>query len=164
MSWAHRQDDEWRAFTEENVKGDGTLLFGRVTYEMMARFWPTPEAVKALPAVARRMNGGRKVVFSRTLDQASWSNTLLVKGDPAAEVARMKREPGPDLVVLGSATIVPLLAQARLVDEFQLAVAPVVLGSGKSMFAGIGEPLALRLKATRTFGNGSVLLTYEPAR
>ncbi len=85
MSWAHKDDPEWNAFAADNAKGGGTLLFGRITYEMMASWWPTPQAMKSMPAVAERMNHLPKVVFSRTLDKASWNNTKLVKKDIAAD-------------------------------------------------------------------------------
>jgi dihydrofolate reductase len=163
MSWAHRQDAEWRAFTAENAKGGGTLLFGRVTYEMMASFWPTPQAMQAAPQVAASMNAMPKIVFSRTLKQASWSNTRLLKGDLAAEVKALKNEAGPDLVLMGSASIVSQLAEAGLVDEFQVVVNPVVLGGGKSMFAGIKGRLPLATVRTRAFNNGNVLLCYTRA-
>src|SRR5688572_9713524 len=102
MSWAHKQDPEWNEFAASNASGGGALLFGRVTYEMMASFWPTPAAKQSLPVVAEGMNNMPKVVFSRTLKKASWKNTRLVKGDLAAEVRTMKREPGPDMAILGS--------------------------------------------------------------
>jgi dihydrofolate reductase len=163
MSWAHKQDDEWKAFVAENAKGDAVLLFGRITYDMMASFWPTPMAIESNPLVAKRMNHQQKVVFSRTMGRASWKNTRLVKGDLAKEVRKMKKAPGPDMVILGSASIVSQLAQEGLIDEFQIFVSPVALGSGKSMFAGIRGKLALKLTRTRIFGNGSVLLCYAPA-
>ena len=95
MSWAHKRDPEWQAFVSENASGGGQLLFGRVTYDLMASFWPTPLAAQSNPIVAERMNSLRKFVFSRTLDKASWSNTTLLKGDLAAEVRKLKQEPGP---------------------------------------------------------------------
>jgi dihydrofolate reductase len=162
ISWAHKQDAEWNAFVGENASGGGELLFGRITYELMASYWPTPQAMENDPVVAAGMNELPKVVFSRTLTQASWSNTRLVKGDPAAAVRRMKQETGKDMVILGSGSIVAQLAQAGLIDEYQVVVNAVVLGEGKTMFAGIGEPLTLRRTQTRTFGNGNVLLCYEP--
>src|SRR5215208_4219424 len=94
MSWAHKNDPEWNEFTAENAKGEGTLLFGRITYELMASWWPTPNAINAFPEVAKRMNSAPKVVFSRTLDKPTWNNTTLVKGDLAAEVRKLKKEPG----------------------------------------------------------------------
>jgi dihydrofolate reductase len=162
LSWAHKQDPEWNAFVADNAKGGGVLLFGRITYQMMASFWPTPAAIENFPIVAKRMNSGPKVVFSKTLDKASWNNTKLVKGDLAAEVRKMKNEPGDNMVILGSGTIVSQLAQEGLIDEFQIVVNPVVLGQGKSMFDGIKEKLTLKQTKTRTFGNGNVLLCYEP--
>jgi dihydrofolate reductase len=162
MSWAHQDDPEWTAFAAENARGGGVLLFGRITYEMMASYWPTPAARANAPAVAEGMNRMPKVVFSRTLDKASWQNTTLVKGDIVAAVRGMKHEPGEGMAILGSGSIVSQLTQARLIDEYQIVVHPVVLGKGKSMFEGIGDRLSLRLTKTRVFGNGSVVLWYEP--
>jgi dihydrofolate reductase len=164
MSWAHKQDAEWKAFVDENAKGGGELMFGRVTYQMMASFWPTEQAKQFAPVVAERMNGLPKVVFSRTLDKATWSNTKLVKGDLATEVRKMKGDPGPGLVIMGSGSIVSQLAPEGLIDEFQVVVNPIVLGKGRTMFEGVPGRLNLRLLRTRSFGNGNVLLCYEPAR
>ena len=102
MSWAHQQDPEWNAFVADNASGESELLFGRVTYELMAGFWPTPQALAVMPAVAEHMNRLPKVMFSRTLDTASWSNTRLMKSDLVAAVRTLKREPGPDFTILGS--------------------------------------------------------------
>jgi dihydrofolate reductase len=164
MSFAHneQQDAEWDAFVAGNATGGGVLLFGRVTYELMASFWPTPYAAQAMPQVAERMNNMPKVVFSRTLEKASWNNTKLVKNDMAREIRKMKKGSGEDMVILGSGSIVSQLAQERLIDEYQIVVNPVALGSGRTMFDGIKENLSLRLKSTRSFGNGNVLLCYEP--
>jgi dihydrofolate reductase len=162
MSWAHKQDAEWNAFVADNASGGGLLLFGRITYELMASYWPTPHASQNAPLVAERMNNLPKVVFSRTLDKASWSNTKLVKGDMAAEVRKIKQEPGPDMAILGSGSIVCQLAQEGLIDEYQIVMNPVVLGQGRTMFEGIKEKLTLKLTRTRTFGNGNILLCYEP--
>jgi dihydrofolate reductase len=163
MSWAHKQDAEWNAFVAENARGEGMLLFGRITYDLMASYWPTPLAMKNNRTVAEGMNRMPKAVFSRTLDKASWSNTMLVKGDLAAEVRKMKAESGPGMVILGSGSIVSQLAQEGLIDEYQIALSPVVLGKGKTMFEGVDKKLSLKLTKSRTFGNGSVFLCYEPA-
>jgi dihydrofolate reductase len=162
MSWAHKQDAEWNSFVEENASAGGELLFGRITYELMSSFWPTLFALKNYPIVAERMNSLPKVVFSRTLDKASWNNTKLVKGDMAAGIRKMKEEPGKDMVIFGSGSIVSQLAQESLIDEYQIVVNPIVLGKGRTMFEGIKEKLNLKLTKTRTFGNGNVLLCYEP--
>jgi len=139
------------------------LVFGRVTYELMAGYWPTPIADQHDPVVAASMNSMSKVVFSRTLDQASWSNTRLVKGDLVSEIRKMKDEPGPGMAILGSGSIVSQLALEHVIDEYQMVVDPVALGKGRTMFEGIQEKLNLKLTKTRTFQNGKVYLCFEPA-
>jgi dihydrofolate reductase len=153
MRWAHREneDAEWKAFVSGNARGGGILLFGRITYELMASYWPTPLAIQNDPVVAERMNALPKVVFSRTLDRASWENTTVVKEDPASAVRAMKQERGSDLAVMGSGTIVSQLTRAGLVDEFQVVVIPIILGRGRTMFDGIDAKVRLQLTKTRTF-------------
>jgi dihydrofolate reductase len=162
MSWAHKNDAEWNAFVNENASGSGVLVFGRITYELMASYWPTPMALKNSPIVAKGMNDMPKIVFSRTLDKASWNNTKLVKGDLATEVRKMKNEPGPNMVILGSGSIVSQLAQQNLIDEYQVALSPIVLGKGRTMFEGVKDKLNLKLTKSRTFGNGTVFTCYQP--
>ena len=165
MSWAHRPSDpEWDEFVAGNAQSGGELLFGRVTYEMMASFWPTPVAAKQFPEVAEGMNNSPKVVFSRTMDQATWQNTRLIKGNLTEEVRKLKEESGDHLVIMGSGSIISQLALENLIDEYQMVVNPIVLGAGRTMFDGINEKLKLKLTNTRAFGNGNVLLTYEPKR
>ena len=164
ISWAHQDDSEWKDFTKENVSGGGgILLFGRVTYEMMASHWPTPQAKEQFPEVADKMNSAQKVVFSKTLNKVSWNNTRLVKADLVTEVRKMKKATPEGIVILGSGTIVSQLAQANLVDQYQLVVNPVVLGDGRTLFEGMKNKLRLKRTQSRTFKNGNVLLTYEPA-
>ena len=162
MSWAHKHDPEWREFVSGNASGGGTLVFGRVTYEMMKSYWPTPAAQQAEPVVADGMNKLPKVVFSRTLERASWQNTQLVKGDIVAETRKMKGEPGSDMVIMGSGTIVSQLTTAHLIDEYQIVTNPVVLGSGRTMFDGVPEKVGLALKKTRAFSNGNIVSWYAP--
>ena len=107
------------------------------------------------------MNNLRKVVFSRTMNKASWSNTKLVKDDLIGAVRKMKAETGNGMVIFGSGSIVSQLAQHNLIDEYQLVVVPVVLGKGRTMFEGITEKLSLKLTKSRNFHNGNVLLCYE---
>jgi len=163
LSWAHKggQDAEWSAFVAENASAGGPLLLGRITYELMVSYWPTPQALEQQPVVAARMSGLPKVVISRTLDKSSWNNTTVVNGGLAAEVRRMKEEAGDPLVILGSGSVVAQLAQEGLIDEYQIVVNPVVLGRGRTMFDGVREQLTLKRTGTRTFGNGNVLLSYE---
>jgi dihydrofolate reductase len=164
MRWAHnaKPDAEWSAWAAGNASGEGVLVFGRITYQLMASYWPTPMASKNDPVVAAGMNSMRKIVFSRTLNEAPWNNTKLVKSDLATEIRKMKNEPGPDMAILGSGTIVSQLAQEGLIDEFQVAVIPLVLGKGRTMFDGVTKKLPLKLTKTRSFANGNVVLWYEP--
>ncbi len=152
------------SFVTENARGDSEFLFGRITYDLMASFWPTPMALTMMPAVAAQLNGLPKVVFSRTLASAAWSNTTVSKGDLVQEVQRMKAAPGADMVIMGSGTIVAQLTQAGLIDEFQLVLNPIVLGRGRTLFEDVSSAPLLKPARTRTFGNGNVLLCYEPVR
>jgi dihydrofolate reductase len=162
MSWAHTRDAEFGAFVQGNASGGGELVFGRITYELMASYWPTSMAMENDPVVAKGMNDLPKVVFSRTMGKASWNNTRLMKGEPAAEMRRMKKESGQDMVIMGSGSIISQLAEERVIDEYQMVVVPVVLGKGRTMFDGVKEKLGMKLVRSRVFGNGNVFLCYEP--
>jgi dihydrofolate reductase len=106
LGWAKgHTDPEFNAFVADNAESGGLLVFGRITYELMTSYWPTPQAMENDPVVAERMNSLPKVVFSRTLDKASWNNTKLAKSGLAAEIRRMKQEPGDDMTILGSGSI-----------------------------------------------------------
>ena len=162
MSWAHQNaDEEWNKFTSENASGGGTLLFGRVTSDLMASFWPTPMAMQQMPDVAKAMNNYRKVVFSRTMDHADWANTTRIKDDLIGAVRKLKEEDGEGMVIMGSGTIISQLAQEDLIDNYRIIVHPLVLGSGRTMFEGVSRTLDLKLTASRSFNNGNVLLSYD---
>lgn len=164
IGWAYKevQDAEWNAFVQENASGEGSLVLGRITYEMMAGYWATPAAFQNDPAVAKGMNRLQKLVFSRTLQQAAWQNTVLIHENIASEIANRKHASENDLVILGSGSIVSQLTQARLIDEYQMVVNPVILGSGRTQFEGAQGQFSLRLFKTRAFQNGNVVLWYEP--
>jgi dihydrofolate reductase len=164
MSWAHKQDPEWIEFISGNANPGGALLFGRVTYDLMSRYWPTPLALQNNASVAEGMNNCPKVVFSRTMAQAEWNNTTLIKTDIAAAVRKMKSEPGPGMAILGSGSIVAQLAPEGLIDEYQIVVNPIALGSGRTLFQGMESKLKLKLTNTRAFANGNVVLYYEPGK
>ncbi len=140
------------------------MLFGRVTYDMMAGFWPTPMAMQSLPAVATAMNKAEKIVFSRKMDKPSWNNTSLVRHDIAGAVAKLKRETGDGMVIMGSGSIVAQLAEAGLIDEYQIALSPVILGGGRTMFEGVTTRPTLKRTEARPFENGAVFLRYETVR
>jgi len=163
MGWAHNEaaDPEWDAFVNGNASGGGLLVFGRITYQMMAGYWPTREAARDNPEVARGINAAPKVVFSRTLREAAWNNTRVLPGDLPSEIRSLKRT--GDVAVLGSGNLVSQLVAEGLVDELQLVVVPVILGSGRTMFEGLRGPLRVKRTSTRAFRNGNVLLCYRPA-
>jgi dihydrofolate reductase len=135
-------------------------LLGRVTYEGFAAAWPsmTDDA-----GFAEKMNGMPKYVVSSTLDRAEWSNTTVLSGDVAEQVAKLKQDVDGVILVAGSAQLVQALIEHDLVDELRLMVFPVVLGSGKRLFGETSGKKPLRLKDTQTVGDGIAILTYERA-
>lgn len=164
IDWIYRDhgDAEFNKFVQENAKGGGGLVFGRVTYEMMASYWPTPLAAETNPVVAERMNAMPKWVVSRTLSQAPWVHTQLLRGDGVEQIRKLKGEPGEDLVILGSGHLVADLTEAGLIDEFQMVVLPIILGKGRSLFEGVSGPLELKPLESRSFKNGYLFLRGVP--
>ncbi|HML96451.1 MAG TPA: dihydrofolate reductase family protein [Thermodesulfobacteriota bacterium] len=147
-------------YTKERLGSMGILLFGRVTYELMAGYWPDASPAENDEAIIHAMNGLPKIVFSRTLASVEWNNAVVNRGDPVHETERMKAEGGKDIVIFGSGTMVSALSAAGLVDEYRIFVNPVILGAGKTQFGGVGHRVGLRLKETKAFAGGLVLLTY----
>lgn len=158
ISW-HNVDDEYDEFAVELLDASAVLVFGRITYELMASYWPT---VGETDPVATRMNSMAKVVVSTTLESADWNNTRLVSGEVVEEIGELKRTAGMDVTVLGSSTLAVSLLAAGLVDEVRVMVNPVLLGDGTPMFAGLPDRITMAHRSTRTFESGNVLLTYEP--
>ncbi len=163
ISW-HHVDEEFNEFAINQLHEIGTLLFGRVTYQVMASYWPTEAAKNDDPMVAGLMNDLPKVVFSKTLEKAEWSNTRLVKGDPAAEVSKLKQQPGKDIAIFGSSNLAVTLAEHDLIDEYRIIVNPVFLGEGAPLLKGIKDKIELKLLQARTFKSGNILLYYAPVR
>jgi dihydrofolate reductase len=157
IDW-HNTNDEFNDFAIEQLDRMDTLVFGRKTYEGMVGYWTTPEAIESDPIVAGKMNGMAKVVVSKTLARADWSNTRVVR-DPEA-IAALKREPGKDALLIGSSDLAVSLGALGLIDEYRIMVNPIALGNGKPVLQGLAADLKLRLLRTRTFTNGNVLLTY----
>lgn len=148
--------DELEAFSLKQGEELGTLLFGRKTYEGMAAYW-----TKETGAIADMMNNSEKAVVSRTLKEAAWNNSRLLEGDVVEAVQRLKREPGKDIFVFGSAELVDTLLRNRLVDEYRLGIAPVVLGAGNPLFK-TGDQLVMKLLKTTQLKTGGVVLNYQP--
>jgi dihydrofolate reductase len=156
-------DPELDKATHELMRPD-TVLFGRVTYQLLESYWPKvaadPKAPEEELATANELGQMTKVVFSKTLKEVTWENSKLVKDNVVEEVKRLKQGMGPDIAIFGSGTIVQQLTAERLIDEYLLAVTPVILGGGKSLFTG-AKKLRLALLETRDFKSGNILLHYK---
>jgi len=151
-------DDELDGYIKENQGQADTLIFGRVTYEMMAAYWPAAEG-----PIATFMNAAPKYVFSRTLDRAEWNRTTLVKDDAATAVRQIKQQPGKDIYVFGSADFSATLMQHGLIDEYRFGINPVILGKGIPLIKQSVDRLKLRLIHSRILKSGGATLHYEPA-
>ena len=162
ISWAKQNNsEEENKLAAENAGSGNLLLFGRKTYEMMAAYWPSAEAIKNAPELAAGINNAEKIVFSKTLRNADWNNTRIIKENMEEEVKKRK-ETGQNMTVLGSGTIVTQLADAGLVDEFQLMMYPVAIEEGTPLLKDSRQKIELKLVSTKTFNSGAVLLTYTP--
>ncbi len=152
--------EEGNQFKLDEVFDAEAQLLGRVTYEGFAAAWP----VRSDPAgFAERMNSMPKYVFSTTLEDAAWQNSTILSGDLATEVGQLKQRVDGDILVAGSAQLVQGLVAHDLLDELRLMVFPVLLGSGKRLFADHPDKKTLRLTDSKTVGEGIAILTYEPA-
>jgi dihydrofolate reductase len=163
LGW-HNVDEEFSRFAVEQLAQVDTLVFGRRTYEMMAGFWPTDEALRADPDTAEAMNRLPKMVFSRSLVAVGWHHARLAGQDMAAEIAALKRAAVGDVAIFGSANLIASMAPLDVIDEHRVMLNPVVLGRGTPLFQGIATARSLRLVSARPFPNGNVLLRYVPAR
>ncbi len=163
IDW-HNVDAEFNEYAIDLLHHVDALLFGRVTYQLMANFWPTPEARRDDPIVAELMNSLPKIVFSRTLKTVEWQNSRLVKENIVEEIKNLKRQPGKDLAIFGSSNLALTLIPLDLIDDIRLFIAPIVLGSGNPIFKGLKERLPLKLVKTKTFRSGNVLLYYQPVK
>lgn len=162
ISWhKHNAGSEEEEFSEQGAQSGGILLFGRVTYEMMAGFWPTEQAKQMMPVVAEGMNKAEKVVFSRTLKSVDWNNSRIISENIVEAVRNMKKDGTKDMTILGSGTIVAQLTEHRLIDSYQFMVDPVAIGEGTPIFSGIDKELHLQLESVKAFKTGALLLNYK---
>jgi len=150
--------DEGDQFKLDETMSSEALLLGRRTYEGFAAAWPSREG-----EFADKFNTMPKYVVSSTLENPEWNNSTVLKGDVVKEVAKLKQEQDGEIVVHGSARLVQTLVEHDLVDEFRLMVFPVVLGSGKRLFAETSDKKPLRLVDSMVVGDGVAILTYQPA-
>jgi dihydrofolate reductase len=173
MDWVlDNLDGEMENDIADQLKNVDAILLGRVTYQIMANYWPTATTDASVrrsqgaedPIITDKMNNLPKIVFSKTLQKVEWKNSRLIKENIKDEILKIKQQPGKDMVILGSASIVQTFTNLGLIDEYRLLLHPVVLGSGKPLFKDIKDRLNLKLMKTKTYKNGVVSLDYQPAK
>jgi dihydrofolate reductase len=150
------ETDELKRWKLDRIRAAGTHLMGRVTYEEMASFWPTSKDEYAAP-----MNDIPKVVFSNTLEKATWAKSSIARGDLADEIDALRRQTGGDIIAWGGANFVQSLSRAGLIDEYVLVILPVAFGSGLPLFRDLPSALQLELLEAKTFDNSTVLHVYK---
>ena len=160
-------DDEIHEHYNDLLRNGGTLIYGRITYQLMESYWPSivknPTGNKPIDDFAVLIDNIPKIVYSRSLEHVDWKNTTLKKEIVKEEIMELKQETGKDILV-GSPSLIVAFAQLDLVDEFQLGVQPIILGSGLPLFKNIRDRIDLKLLKTKTFGCGALALYYEPTK
>ena len=157
IDWFPR-DNEFFDYAKDMLRHTDTLLFGRLTYEVMEAYWPST----AVDEIAEKMNNLAKVVVSTTLQTANWNNSSVVNGDVIRELSKLKQLAAKDIVLLGSARLSSFLLQAGLIDEYRIVLAPVMLGQGNPLFPDVKKKLRMKLERTKLLGSGMAILYYQP--
>ncbi len=160
-------DDEIHQHYNELLSDADTILWGRITYQLMESYWPSvvnnPTGNKPMDEFAVLVDNISKIVFSRTLKKVDWKNTILKKEIIKEEILDLKHQEGKNILV-GSPGLIVSLSQLGLIDEYQLGIQPIILGSGLALFNHITERINLKLLNTKTFACGAVMLYYEPTK
>jgi dihydrofolate reductase len=160
-------DDELHQHYNELLSNADTLLYGRITYQLMESYWPTvvknPTGNKPTDEFAVLIDNISKIVFSHTLENVDWKNVKLAKGGIKEEVLELKQQTGKNILA-GSPSLIVTLMQLDLIDEYQLCVQPIISGNGLRLFKNINDRINLKLIKTKIFGSGSITLYYEPAK
>jgi dihydrofolate reductase len=160
-------DDELHQHYNEVLRNGDTILYGRITYQLMESYWPAvvknPTGNKSIDEFAVAMDNIPKIVFSHTMKNVEWKTARLAKRDIKEEVLELRQQTGGSILV-GSPGLIAALTQLGLIDEYQLCVHPIVLGKGLPLFKDINHRIDLRLLKTKTFGSGAIILYYEPAK
>jgi dihydrofolate reductase len=158
-------DDEIHQHYTELLRSSGTLLYGRITYQLMESYWPAvvknPTGNQSTDEFAVIIDSIPKIVFSHTLKNVEWESAKLAKGGIKEEVLALRQQPGKDILV-GSRSLIVTLMNLNLIDEFQLSVQPIIAGKGLSLFENINDRIMLKLIKTKTFSSGTVTFYYEP--
>ena len=153
-------DEEFFEYVRELLNEVDTILFGRVTYQMMVKYWPNATDNDA--TITHKMNHLQKIIFSKTLKRVDWNHAELATADLSKEVRKLKEQNGKDMVLLGSGSLVSQLSQLGLIDEYRLIIHPVILGKGNFLFKGIGDKIQLKLLQSKIFKSGVTILYYVP--
>ena len=160
-------DDEIHGHYNELLSNADTLIYGRITYQLMESYWPSvvkdPTGNKPTDAFAVLIDNISKIVYSRTLESVDWKNTELKNEVVKEEILELKQQEGKDILV-GSPSLIVALGNLELIDEYQLGIQPTVVGSGLPLFKNITDRIDLKLLKTKTFGGGAVIHYYEPAK
>ena len=160
-------DDEIHQHYNELLRGAETLIYGRITYQLMESYWPTvvknPTGNKPTDEFAVIIDNISKIVFSHTLKNVEWKNAKLAKGGVKEEVLELKQQEGKDILV-GSPSLIVASMNLNLIDEFQICVQPIILGNGLPLFKSITDRIILKLLNTKTFSSGQIILYYEPIK
>ena len=177
LDWAV-PDDELDKGAASKLGGSDAMLFGRRTYDMFESFWPTvlkdPDTAPDPHAAGRRtpemralaawINDTRKIVFSTTRKEVSWTNSRLLRDIDRTEIEALKSEPGRSIMIFGSGSVVSRLSALDLIDEYHFVVCPVLLGSGRSLVSGVSSRRTLELLEAKPYKSGNLLLRYAPKR
>jgi dihydrofolate reductase len=163
IEW-HNVDEEFNKFAVSQLETADILVFGRVTYELMSNYWPTPLALNDDPIVAQKMNSLAKIVISKSQKRFDWDNTIVIRDNIKEQLLQLKQQPGKNIFIFGSALLTSSILDMNLIDEYRIMINPVVLGRGKSLFLNIMKKINLRLIDTKVFKSGNVLLYYEPEK
>jgi dihydrofolate reductase len=169
MDWmAWDWDDEIKKYVTELTDSADTLLMGRILYQGMSMHWPAiaakAKSEKGDIEFADRMNSTPKIVFSKTLEKADWTNTSLLSGNIEEEIYRLKQQSGKDLLLYGGAGLVSSFVKSGLIDEYHLFINPAAIGNGKSIFKKVENKVKLKLVKSQSFPCGIALLCYEPVK
>ena len=161
INW-HQHGGEEAEYSVESLKSNDTLLFGRVTYEMMKSFWPTQMAYDSFPEVADGMNNSEKIVVSKTLQSTDWKNTQIINENLIERITELKKTSKKNITLLGSGKILIQLSNANLVDEYQIMIDPIFIENGEPILNNLNKNISLNLTKSKVFESGTILLCYKP--